>query len=154
MFMTASFIVAKNWKKHLSINWWIPTNCMQRNTAVVAAKLLQSCPTLCDPIDGSPPGSSAHGSFQARVLEWVAIAFSERNTTQQQKEMIQTATWSNLKRAMLDEKSQTQKTTYSMTPFQWNSNKDRTLVEKNSVIVRGQGMAGKDWLQRGPRLPF
>ena len=41
-----------------------------------AAKLLQSCPTLCDSMDGSPPGSSFHGIFQARVLEWVAIAFS------------------------------------------------------------------------------
>ena len=37
----------------------------------------QSCPTLCDPIDCSVPGSSVHGIFQARVLEWVAIAFSE-----------------------------------------------------------------------------
>ena len=45
--------------------------------AAAAAKLLQSCPTLCDPIDGSPPGSFVHGIFQARVLEWVAIAFSE-----------------------------------------------------------------------------
>ena len=44
--------------------------------AAAAAKSLQSCPTLCDPIDGSPPGSSIHGIFQARVLEWVAIAFS------------------------------------------------------------------------------
>ena len=42
-----------------------------------AAKSLQSCLTLCDPIDGSLPGSSAHGIFQARVLEWGAIAFSE-----------------------------------------------------------------------------
>ena len=41
-----------------------------------AAKSLQSCPTLCDPIDGSPPGSSARGIFQARVLEWGAITFS------------------------------------------------------------------------------
>ena len=41
-----------------------------------AAKSLQSCPTLCDPIDSSPPGSSVHGIFQARVLEWGAIAFS------------------------------------------------------------------------------
>ena len=41
--------------------------------AAAAAKSSQSCPTLCDPIDGSPPGSSAHGIFQARVLEWVAI---------------------------------------------------------------------------------
>ena len=43
--------------------------------AAAAAKSLQSCLTLCDPIDGSPPGSSVHGIFQARVLEWVAIAF-------------------------------------------------------------------------------
>ena len=44
--------------------------------AAAAAKLRQSCPTLCDPIDGSPPGFSVHGIFQARVLEWVAIALS------------------------------------------------------------------------------
>ena len=42
--------------------------------AAAAAKLRQSCPTLCDPADGSPPGSSVHGNFQARVLEWGAIA--------------------------------------------------------------------------------
>ena len=41
-----------------------------------AAKPLQSCPTLCDPIDGSPPGSAAPGILQARTLEWVAISFS------------------------------------------------------------------------------
>ena len=41
-----------------------------------AAKPLQSCPTLCNPMDCSLPGSSVHGIFQARVLEWVAIAFS------------------------------------------------------------------------------
>ena len=42
------------------------------------AKSLQSCQTLRDPMDCSPPGSSAHGIFQARVLEWGAIAFSEK----------------------------------------------------------------------------
>ena len=41
-----------------------------------AAKSLQSCPTLCDPIDGSPPGSAVPGILQARTLEWVAISFS------------------------------------------------------------------------------
>ena len=41
-----------------------------------AAKSLQSCPTLCDPIDGSPPGSPIPGILQARTLEWVAISFS------------------------------------------------------------------------------
>ena len=44
--------------------------------ATAAVKSLQSCPTLCDPIDGSPPGSPVPGILQARVLEWVAIAFS------------------------------------------------------------------------------
>ena len=44
--------------------------------AATAAKLLQSCPTLCDPIDGSPPGSPVLGILQARTLEWVAISFS------------------------------------------------------------------------------
>ena len=43
---------------------------------IVHAKLLQSCPTLCDPRDGSPPGSAVPGILQARTLEWVAIAFS------------------------------------------------------------------------------
>ena len=44
--------------------------------AAAAAKSLQSCPTLCDPVDGSPPGSPIHEIFQARVLEWAAISFS------------------------------------------------------------------------------
>ena len=46
------------------------------NLAAAAAKSLQSCPTLCDPIDGSPPGSPIPGILQARTLEWVAISFS------------------------------------------------------------------------------
>ena len=45
-------------------------------TAAAAAKSLQSCPTLCDPIDGSPPGSPVPGILQARTPEWVAISFS------------------------------------------------------------------------------
>ena len=45
-------------------------------TAAAAAKSLQSCPTLCDPIDGSPPGSPVPGILQARTLEGVAISFS------------------------------------------------------------------------------
>ena len=47
-----------------------------QDTAAAAAKLLQSCPTLCDPIDSSPPGSLVPGILQARTLEWVAISFS------------------------------------------------------------------------------
>ena len=49
---------------------------MTAAAAAAAAKSLQSCPILCDPIDSSPPGSSVLGILQARTLEWVAIAFS------------------------------------------------------------------------------
>ena len=45
--------------------------------SAAAAKSLQSCPTLCDPLDGSPPGSPVPGILQARTLEWVAISFSD-----------------------------------------------------------------------------
>ena len=45
--------------------------------AAAAAKSLQSCLTLCDPIDGSPPGSDIPGILQARTLEWVALSFSD-----------------------------------------------------------------------------
>ena len=48
----------------------------QMYAAAAAAKSLQSCPTLCDPIDGSPPGFPVPGILQARTLEWVAISFS------------------------------------------------------------------------------
>ena len=53
-------------------------------TAAAAAKSLQLCPTLCDPLDGSPPGSAVHGIFQTRVLEWGAIAFSGRKLSAEQ----------------------------------------------------------------------
>ena len=55
---------------------WKPNMYNAAAAAAAAAKSLQSCPTLCDPIDGSPPGSSVPGILQARTLEWVAISFS------------------------------------------------------------------------------
>jgi len=48
-----------------------------QETSAAAAKLLQSCPTLCHPTDSSPPGSAVPGILQARILEWVAISFSD-----------------------------------------------------------------------------
>ena len=67
-----------------SCNCWSLRSTMRETTtmthphtaAAAAAKSLQLCPTLCDPIDGSPPGSSVPGILQARILEWVAISFS------------------------------------------------------------------------------
>ena len=58
--------------------------CSTLVTAAAAAKSLQSCPTLCDPIDGSPPGSSVPGILQARTLDWVAISFSNIVTREMQ----------------------------------------------------------------------
>ena len=65
----------------LSLHTFITGRLNQMNVqinAAAAAKSLQSCPILSDPMDCSPPGSSIHGIFQARVLEWGAIAFSDR----------------------------------------------------------------------------
>ena len=65
----------KNWFQHTSgsRHTWVRT---ANWTAATAAALLQSCLTLCNPIDGSPPGSPVPGILQARTLEWVAISFS------------------------------------------------------------------------------
>ena len=56
--------------------WSKPERKTPIQYAAAAAKSLQSCPTLCDPIDGSPPGSPIPGILQERTLEWVAISFS------------------------------------------------------------------------------
>ena len=61
---------AKDWNQQVLGELW-------SSAAAAAAKSLQSCPTLCDPIDGSPPGSPVPGILQARTLEWVAISFSD-----------------------------------------------------------------------------
>ena len=68
-------------RKNGKVSWELREDANKKEMALVlaaaaAAKSLQSCPTLCDPIDDSPPGSPVHGIFQARVLEWGAIAFS------------------------------------------------------------------------------
>ena len=63
------FNITSLWEKPLHIN-------QNDYYPAAAAKLLQSCPTLCDPRDGSPPGSPIPGILQARTLEWVAISFS------------------------------------------------------------------------------
>jgi len=67
-------------KSHLwdasSIEQWAPLICRHATYGTATAKSLQSCPTLCDPIDGSPPGFPIPGILQARTLEWVAISFS------------------------------------------------------------------------------
>ena len=66
--------------KHAACSPW--PNYKVLAPAAAAAKSLQSCPTQCDPMDCSRPGSSIHGIFQARVLQWGAIAFSALATSE------------------------------------------------------------------------
>ena len=77
-------LLEKEMATHSSIlAWEIPQT--EEPAAAAAAKLLQSCPTLCDPIDGSPPGSAIPGILKARTLQWVAIAFSNTSTAGSRK---------------------------------------------------------------------
>ena len=66
--------VTKSWTQLKRLNMHTPISIAA--AAAAAAKSLQSCLTLCNPIDGSPPGSAVPGILQARTLEWVAISFS------------------------------------------------------------------------------
>ena len=78
-----SLWLKQRWRHNLLQQWYfwlvlfIGDFCLKSLFAAAAVvKLLQSCSTLCDPIDGSPPGSAVPGILQARTLEWVAISFS------------------------------------------------------------------------------
>ena len=72
--ITADGDCSREIKRHLFLGKKVMTNLAATATA---AKSLQLCPTLCDPIEGSPPGSPIPGILQARTLEWVAISFSD-----------------------------------------------------------------------------
>ena len=80
------------------------------------SEVAQSCPTLSDPMDCSPPGSSVHGIFQARVLEWVAIAFSNGTLLNHKTNKIMpfTPIWMELEIIILSEVSQKEKDKYHM----------------------------------------
>ena len=66
----------KSGKEYAKAVYCHPAYLTYMQSATATAKSLQSCPTLCDPIDGSPPGSPIPGILQARTLEWVAISSS------------------------------------------------------------------------------
>ena len=57
------------------------------------SEVAQLCPTLCNPMDGSPPGSYVHGIFQARILEWVAISFSGRSSQPRDRTQVSSASF-------------------------------------------------------------
>ena len=74
MFSSRSFIVSGLMFRSLIHFELILVYGVRKCTAAAASKSHQSCPTLCDPLDGSPPGSPIPGILQARILEWVAIS--------------------------------------------------------------------------------
>ena len=76
MFSSGSFIVSGLTFRSLIHFEFIFVYGVRKCSAAAAAKSLQLCPTLCDPIDGGPPGPPIPGILQARTLEWVAISFS------------------------------------------------------------------------------
>ena len=71
---TTGYISKEN--KNTNLKGYIHPNVQGSIIYIAAAKSLQLCPTLCNPIDGSPPGSPVPGILQARTVEWVAISFS------------------------------------------------------------------------------
>ena len=68
---------------------------VDKNNAAAAAKSLQSCPTLCSPIDGSPPGSAIPGILQARALDWVAISSCQESVCSSVLCLVTTKIWSD-----------------------------------------------------------
>ena len=75
-FLPFEFEIIHFWQKYYESDVVLSSSLLQ----LLAAKSLQSCPTLCDPIDGLPPGSPVPGILQARTLEWVVISFSKEIT--------------------------------------------------------------------------
>ena len=78
MLFGSMMLMNKNVKETATGSWsaFIPNILLSRGTHESESEVAQSCPTLCDPMDCSLSGSSVHGIFQARVLEWIAISFS------------------------------------------------------------------------------
>ena len=76
LFTPTSLFLLVMWTRTCNCSLWLWGTNTRTKAAAAAAKSLQSCPTLCDPIDGSPPGSAVPGILQARTLDWVAISFS------------------------------------------------------------------------------
>ena len=113
------------------------TNCLLRYEQIKklwnGILCTQSCLTLCGPMDCSPPGSSAHGIFQARILEWVAISYSRNGIllSIKKKLLLFETSWMNLQDIILSEIGWTKKDKYYMISLNMESKGKKGLTYRN-----------------------
>src|SRR5574337_383653 len=110
------------------------------------SEVIQSCPTLCDPMDCSPPGSSIHGIFQARVLEWGAIAFSGRSSIQSAKTRLEADCGSDHELLIAKFRLNLKKVWKTTRPFRYDLNQ---IPYDYTVEVRNR-FKGLDLIDRVP----
>ena len=111
--------------------WVAAVSTFAKHQSAAAAKSLQSCPTLCNPIDGSLPGSSVPGILQAKTLEWVAISFSNACMLSRFSRVRLCVTpWTAVHQAPLSTESSRQEY-WSVLPF--TSPKHQTSIPKNEA---------------------
>ena len=134
--------------KNTGVGCHFPPQCRKVKSE---SDVTQLCPTLSDPMDYSLPGFSFHGIFQARVLEWIAIAFSvEQASTQHKKECTTDTrmTRMNLKCIIWSKISQIQKTASFGAPFIWylkrQNIRDRNQISGWQILKRGSTMTYKE----------
>ena len=92
MFIVISFLIAKTWMQQRCPSVDKETVVYLDNGMLQSVKTTQSCPTICDPMDCSPPGSSVHGILQASRLEWVAVPFSRGSSWPRDRTQISSIT--------------------------------------------------------------
>ena len=103
-----------------------------------AAKLLPSCLTLCDPIDGSPQGSAAPGILQAKILEWVAISFSKASSRSRDQTCVSCTRRQILCHWAIEKEQQQQQQNRAKSPRFTFSNTENKSKNSSSVIQQKQ----------------
>ena len=148
------FTIAKRWKEpnFPSADEYIKC-VIHIQWNIAAAKSLQSCPTLCDPIDSSPSGSAVSGILQARTLEWVAIAFSNKGilfSLKKKKMLRHAAAWIALEDIMPREISQSQRTgtVWFHLFLEWSDSQSRVICHGLRRRGYGEERAAVELVQR------
>ena len=89
-FLSLELVSSASIKRDQGLPWWLSGKETACNAGESESEIAQSCPTLCNPLDCSLSGSSVHGIFQARVLEWIAISFSRGSSRPRNRTRVST----------------------------------------------------------------